>query len=111
MRNMRQKIRAQSGRMEKNDNRIHQNSTFFVGLLNRGRTPLSLLDDAYYDAITAKLRQIQGQVQYSTLYKQYLSKTHTRRREWLSNNADLNLYGILQELPFMAGKEFVWRLS
>jgi len=67
----------------------------------------SILDDAYYDAITAKLRQIQGQVQYSTLYKQYLSKTHTRRREWLSNNADLNLYGILQELPFMAGKEFV----
>ena len=65
------------------------------------------IDDAYYDAITAKLRQIQGQVQYSTLYKQYLSKTHTRRREWLSNNADLNLYGILQELPFMAGKEFV----
>ena len=65
------------------------------------------LDDAYYDAITAKLRHIQGQVQYSTLYKQYLSKTHTRRREWLSNNADLNLYGILQELPFMAGKEFV----
>ena len=67
----------------------------------------SIPDDAYYDAITAKLRQIQGQVQYSTLYKQYLSKTHTRRREWLSNNADLNLYGILQELPFMAGKEFV----
>ncbi|CAF3461419.1 unnamed protein product [Rotaria socialis] len=89
MRNMRQKIRAKSGRIEKNDNRIHQNN------------------DAYYDAITAKLRQIQGQVQYSTLYKQYLSKTHTRRREWLSNNADLNLYGILQELPFMAGKEFL----
>ena len=42
-----------------------------------------------------------------TFAKQYLSKTHTRRREWLSNNADLNLYGILQELPFMAGKEFV----
>ncbi|CAF1511827.1 unnamed protein product [Rotaria magnacalcarata] len=89
MRNMRQKIRAKSGRIEKNDNRIHQNN------------------DAYYDAITTKLRQIQGQVQYSTLYKQYLSKTHTRRREWLSNNADLNLYGILQELPFMAGKEFL----
>ncbi|CAF1566490.1 unnamed protein product [Adineta ricciae] len=89
MRNMRQKIRAKSGRIEKNDNRIHQNN------------------DAYYDAITAKLRQIQGQVQFSTLYKQYLSKTHTRRREWLSNNADLNLYGILQELPFMAGKEFL----
>ncbi|CAF5162317.1 unnamed protein product, partial [Rotaria magnacalcarata] len=86
---MRQKIRAKSGRIEKNDNRIHQNN------------------DAYYDAITTKLRQIQGQVQYSTLYKQYLSKTHTRRREWLSNNADLNLYGILQELPFMAGKEFL----
>jgi len=41
------------------------------------------------------------------LYKQYLSKTHTRRREWLSLNADLNLYRILQELPFMAGKEFL----
>lgn len=30
MRNMRQKIRAQSGRLEKNDNRIHQNSTFII---------------------------------------------------------------------------------
>ncbi|CAF0768685.1 unnamed protein product [Didymodactylos carnosus] len=72
-----------------NEGRIHQN------------------DDAYYESINIKLRQIQGQPQFSTLYKQYLSKTHTRRREWLSLNADLNLYGILQELPFMAGKEFL----
>ncbi|CAF4365991.1 unnamed protein product [Didymodactylos carnosus] len=93
MRNMRQKIRSlermHGGHSDKNENRIHQN------------------DDAYYESINIKLRQIQGQPQFSTLYKQYLSKTHTRRREWLSLNADLNLYGILQELPFMAGKEFV----
>ncbi len=30
MRNMRQKIRAKSGRVEKNDNRIHQNSKFHI---------------------------------------------------------------------------------